>query len=196
VPGATGNRLGPDWAAAWVERGRSVALVQRCIDELERDERVDATIYCCAEGYPAGSFRAARPLVLPYRVTLSYAQALAESRGGAGVVGLLTHGTRQRKQQEETIRAQPWASRVTFRFETLADEPLGAAERMAGHRPDFVIYWGYGVDLAPGDPPDLIARIEEAIGRPVVVPHVLSTLFVRNLLRPGLRGRPFVAGGS
>jgi protein AroM len=192
VPGEMNHRFGADWGEVWMERGRSIGLVQACIDALEKEDGVDATIYCCAEPYPKDAFRCSRPLVLPYRVALGYAEAVAHSRGGKATIGILTGGTRQRKQQLEMWHSYPWTANLNLQFELVGEAPGEAAKRLAETKPDLVIYWGYGIGLAPGDPPGLISEMEAILGRPIILGHIVSTLFVRSLLYPSINGREFV----
>lgn len=194
-PTETSERFGPGWGEAIMERTRYIPLVQKCLDELENTEKVDATIWCCAEPFPDGTFRCTKPLLMPYLVGLQYAEIVARSIGGGAVIGVFTHGARQREQQIEMWDRQTWATRAKVHFED-ASEGLKAAKRMAGVKPDLVILWGYGVGLAPGDPPDGVASLEKALGQPILLLHTASTLLVRNMLWPSVNGRDYVRGGS
>jgi hypothetical protein len=188
------KRFGADWGEVWYERDWSISLMQACIDDLEQEEGVDAIIYCCAEAYPEGALRSTKPLVMPYRVTLGYAEAVARSREGGAIVGVLTGSTRQRAQQLEMWHRYPWAADLKVQFEELGKTPLEAVQRLARAKPDLVIYWGYGTGLAPSDPPGLIPEMESILGRPIILPHIVSTLFVRNFLYPSINGRDYVKG--
>jgi hypothetical protein len=190
TPGATGSRLGPDWTETWVARAATELLVQARIDELEDEHGVGATIYCVAEWYPPGTFRSRRPLILPARNMLAYGQAVAESNPEA-TIGLLVYGARQRQQQLDTWRWQPWGARLRVEFGELGSAPLDAAARLRDRNPDLVFYWGYGVGLAPAHRADLIERLEEMLGQPVITPQNAAALFARNLFRPSVPGRTF-----
>jgi len=195
-PGQMNPRFGADWGEVWMERGRSITLIQACIDALEEKDGVDAIIYCCAEPYPEDAFRSTKPLVLPYRVVLGYTKAVTYSRGGKATIGILTAGTRQRKQQLEMWRSYPWTANLNLQFELVGETPGEAAKRLAETKPDLVIYWGYGIGLAPGDPPGLISEMEAILGRPIILGHIVSTLFVRNFFYPSINGRDFMQEGG
>jgi hypothetical protein len=186
------RRFGTSWGDAWISRSHSVRLVQECIDVLEQEEQVDAIIYCCGEPYPEGAFRSSKPLILPYQVVLSYVVGRFHAHPGRVTVGILTSGTRQRAQQLAMWRAQEWASRVDLQFEVFGDAPYDAADRLAAAKPELVLYWGYGTGLAPGDDPGLISGLEKTLAQPIVLPHIVSTLFVRNYLYPSINGRQYV----
>lgn len=192
--GETNERFGPGWGEAWIERNRYVPLVQACVDTLEEEEQVAATIWCCGEIFPQGKLRSRRPLVMPSRVVLGYAEAVVRLKRGRVVIRVFAEGDRQREQQLELWHAQPWATDLTLLFEDVGDAPLDAAKRVADAEPaaDLLIYWGYGVGLAPGDPVGLLDQMESILGAPIIAHHIVSTLFVRNLLYPSIDGRAYV----
>jgi hypothetical protein len=193
-PGSMNRRFGPDWAEVWMTRASTIPLVQACIDDLER-EHVDAIIYCCAENYPDRSFRTITPFILPGRVLLKYAELVAATRDHT-TIGILTSGARQRPQQLEAWQCQSWASRVTLHYELLGDRPVDAAAGLASLEPHLVLYWGYGVGLAPGDPTALLSQLEAVLQRPIILPHIASTLLARNFLRPSLNASRFLSSSG
>ena len=190
-PGRDSKRFGSGWGEAWMERGRTIPIVQSCIERLEQEHGVDATIYCCAEPYPEGVFRASKPFVMPYKVVLSYVENLVISRDHRPVIGVLTGGARQRPQQMEMWQRYTWSSDIDLHFAEMGSEPLAAAQHLATLKPDLVVWWGYGVDLAPGDSPTIVAEMQEVLGQPILLHHVAATLFVRNVLYPALDGRAY-----
>ncbi len=54
-PGGFASPLGDGWSARWIDRDKLVPLVQTCIDELEEADKVDVTICCVAEAFPAAA---------------------------------------------------------------------------------------------------------------------------------------------
>ena len=147
---------------------------------------------------PEGALRSTRPLVMPYRVVLGYAETVARSVGDGATIVVFTHGGRQRQQQLETWHIQRWASKLNLQFVDPGQDPLDAAKRLAKSkpRPNLVMFWGYGIGLAPGDPPGLIPKMEAALGQAILLAHVACTLFVRNLLYPSVDGCKYVEEGN
>lgn len=177
--------LGDDWTARWIDRQKLVPRVQDCIDRLENEEDVETMILCVAEEFPAGSFRSRRPLVMPFQAMLGYAEMLALTKSDA-IIGILVYGPRQLAQQRATWASRSWARNLRIEFAETAGDPLAAATRLRVAGPDLVMVWAYATGLAPRDPPGLLVNIAGVLGRPVLVPAIVTSLFVRNLLRPPL----------
>ncbi len=184
------SRLGPGWRDVWITRAASVPRVQACIDDLENQEHVDVTIYCVGEEYPPGTFHSRRPLILPYRVMLAYAESIADSKPNA-TLGVLVYGPRQRMQQLHTWQRQPWATKLKLEFAELGDTPLKAVEMLRLREPDLVFSWGYGLGLPAAHQSDLIDRIEGILGLSLIMPQNVAALFARNFLQPSISGRRY-----
>jgi protein AroM len=191
VPGSINKKFGPGWGESWVGLGQTIRLVQKCIYDLER-AGVDAIIYCCAEAYPEDAFTSTKPLVMPYRTVVNYAETVARLGKGRATIAVLTGSTRQRPQQLRMWQRYPWATELDIRYIELGKSPLNAVRNLRQVKPDLVIYWGYGVGLAPGDDPDLLSEMQSVIGQPIVLHHVVATLFVRNFLYPSIPAHEYV----
>lgn len=191
VPGSFNKKFGAGWGESWVERSRTIPLVQKCIDELEQ-EGADVIIYCCAEAYPEGSFQSNKPLILPYRVVVDYIATLTCLSKDNPTVAILTGGSRQRPQQLEMWERYVWSDAINLQYVELGQSPLTVVEKLAESKPDLAVYWGYGVGLAPGDDPGFLGKIESILGQPLILHHVVSTLFARNYFYPSLDGVQYV----
>lgn len=67
-----------------------------------------------------------------------------------------------------------------------------AAEELGRQNVDFAFFFGYGVGLAPFDPVDEIPNLEKAIGAPLILPHRVTVLHLRNLIGPALDDRAYL----
>ena len=173
--------LGPGWVSHWVRQGALNAPIQRCIDRLEREDCVEASIVCVAEDFPPGSFTARQPLAIPYRTMLDHAKALAAARTGA-TVAMLVNGPRQRAQQETAWNRHDWTRDLRLAFIEISGDPLGAAAKAASLSAALVMVCAYSVGLGPNDPSDLPDRMQEAAGAPVMIPAMAACSALNPLL--------------
>jgi hypothetical protein len=184
VPGATGNRLGPGWQHLFFDLRHCVARIQAAIDALETEDGVDLVLLACAAEFPEGALRARGVCVHPRELLFALAEAQAWDPSRRPRIGVLVDHEHLATDQADWQR-RPWGDRVDLHFAPIHDDILAAAATLGG-RVDMCFMWGYGVGLVAGDPPGLVTRLEEAIGAPLILPHRVATLFVRNLIRPPL----------
>lgn len=189
-PGATGDRMGPGWSEVLTDTKPLIPLFQKCLDSLEAEE-VDATILCCVEEYPIDAFYSKRPFVVPWLVLTEWVRlstmCMAKPR-----IGILIGGEKWVEQDTATWSSQPWMQRLEMVIETRRGRLNEALARFREGKVDMVIGWGYGVGIAPGDPPDMLKSIYETVGVPYLTPQRLATYHARNLLLPSLDDRRFV----
>jgi hypothetical protein len=189
LPGATGDRMGPGWALIYTDTKPLIPLFQKCMDSLEADG-VDVTILLCAEEYPLDAFHSKRPLLVPWVLMTEWVRVstmcMAEPK-----VGILIPDQEHWEEDTATWRSQPWMKNLKVVFEIRKGHLAEACARFQREKVDFVINWGYGFGIAPGDSPDTIKSMEEAIGAPFLTPQRLVALHVRNLLMPSLNDRRF-----
>ena len=63
-------------------------------------------------------------------------------------------------------------------------EEMAARVRDQVEGVDVALLWGYGIGIAPHDPPGLVRDLQALLGAPVVSFHALATREVRCWLRP------------
>lgn len=185
-PGTTPSPLGPGWHARWLSRDRLLQHVQRCIDTLEANENVAATICCVAEPFPGHNLRSRRPLILPADVMLAYAAARAATDPEM-TLGLITHGDRQRTQQRTLLAQLPWARRVDVAFGA-GDSLEASVDDLNSRGAALIQVWAFAAGLGPKDPSGRLAGLIERSAVPVVVPATVAAMFARGFLSPPFTG--------
>ena len=192
VPGARGNHMGEGWEHRFFALDFATGRVQQAIDRLEEEDGANMVLLACAAEFPKGALSASTILVHPRDLMFS----LAES---------LVHGSRRKVRIGTLVDAEhaehdcaDWASRPFFDKIDLVMAPitstwLEAAEELGRQKVDFAFFFGYGVGLAPFDPPDSITALEKAIGAPLILPHRVTVLHLRNLVGPALDDRRYLA---
>jgi hypothetical protein len=194
VPGAVGNHMGDGWEHRFFSLDFAIGRVQAAIDRLEREDGADMVLLACAAGFPAGALSAETRLIDPRELMFS-------------VVESLTHGTRRNVRIGALVDAEhadhdyadwskrPFFDRIDFRMAPVTTTALAAAETLGREQVEFAFFFGYGIGLAPFDPPDQITQLEAAIGAPLLLPHRVTTLHLRNLIGPPLDDRAFLPSG-
>lgn len=188
-PGERPSPLGPDWHARWLGRDRLLPHLQRCVDELEADEGVAATICCVAEPFPDHGLRTGRPLIFPADVMLAHAAARAATAPGM-TLGLIAHGDRQRTQQRAALARLSWARQVDVVFGA-GDSLEASVDDLNARGAALIQIWAFAAGLGPNDPPGRLAALVERSAAPVVVPAVAAAMFTRGFLSP-----PFTGAGA
>ncbi len=190
MPGGRGDRMGDDWGHVWIAHHKLVPIYQKYIDELE-SLGVSATILCCAEEYGVNDFRSKRFFVQPWIVMTEYVriQTLSMSRPK---IGLLIPDEEHRRQDIDTWTSQPWMEKLELIVESKKGRLDAALESFRKAGVDLVLNWGYGYGIAPRDPDNALAYVEEKVGAPFITTQRIATLSVRDLLQPSINDRLFV----
>ena len=106
-------------------------------------------------------------------------------------IGILVLDEEHLAQNIITWRTQPWMRRLQLFFELWTNPIDQALCRLRDRQVQMVLIWGYGVGTAPGYPPGLIETVEAITGAPLLTAHAMSTLLVRQFLRPSLPDHDF-----
>lgn len=189
-PGATGDRMGPGWGSVYTRSTPLIPLFQQCLDSLEA-EGVSATILCCVEEYPIDAFHSKCPLVVPWLVVTEWIR-ISTMYMAKPKIGILIPDEEHREENVATWSSQPWMKRLETVFEPRKGRLNEAIARLREENVDLAIYWGYGLGIAPKDPPDMLKSIYEVLGVPFITPQRFAVLHIRNLLVPSLDDRRFV----
>ncbi|SEQ22068.1 AroM protein [Faunimonas pinastri] len=176
------RRMGSGWEEIFVDQAWYIERAQAAISAHQQDG-MDIILMCCAEMYPANSFRSTVPLLLPYQLMFDLVRRQTEAKGKFRLA-LLLPTEWHIDQDRATWTSEPWMANVEASFGIgIADGQ--AVEQLRGGAPyDLALIWGYGDGLAPHDPDDLLASISEGLQCPVVTPNVLNVFAARTLLTP------------
>lgn len=191
VPGAVGNHMGDGWEHRFYALAFATQRVQHTIDLLEKDDKVDLVLLACAAEFPAGSLFAETILIHPRELLFQAAENLtrgARRRVRLGVIVDAEHADHDLADW----RKQPWFGQIDLVISPIETSTLAAARRLGEARVEFAFFFGYGVGLAPLDPVDMVTSLEAAIGAPLILPHRVATLFLRNLIGPPLDDRAYL----
>ncbi len=186
--GAGDPRLGTGYRTVMVGRDALVPHLRRCLEALER-EAVDAAIVCSSHPFPDGSLRSEIPLVLPHLAAVERVAALARSLPHALRLALVVPTPKHVAQDVGSWRAGPWPRPPEIAVEALAGgdiREVAARLRRAMLRPDIAVLSGYGLGIAPNDPPGMTAALRDAIGTPVMTSRGAACLAARAYLGPPL----------
>lgn len=194
VPGAVGNHMGDGWEHRFFALDFATAKVQKTIDKLEREDGVDMVLLACAAQFPEDALSADTLLIHPRELMFS-------------IVDNLAHGSRRRVRIGAIVDAEhadhdyadwssrPFFPRIEFVMAPVTTSWMDAARELGKRNVEFAFFFGYGVGLAPFDPVDEIPELERAIGAPLVLPHRVTALHLRNLIGPALDDRKFLPQG-
>lgn len=164
---------------AWFDREALTGRLGAAIARLEEQD-VALTIVCAAEMLPALDVRSRRPVVLPAYAMAGQAEMLARTVPGARI-GLIVYGERQRRQQVEGWRAQPWAAGLSLHFSGGGSDVDAIVGDLAPARPDLVFIWAYGAATGPGAAEDISRRL----GVPVVSAAMAAVRMALSFLPAG-----------
>jgi hypothetical protein len=189
--GATRDRLGTGWTRILTDSKPLIPLFQKCLESLEA-QGVDLTILCCVEEFPIDSFQSRKPFLMPWVVVTEWVRittmCMTEPR-----IGLLILDEEHRAQDMATWSSQPWMESLDLVVEIAGGRLDTALARCREEQVDMVVYWGYGLGLAPSDPPDKLQSVYETLGPiPLIAPNRLVAFHARNQLWPSLNDRRFV----
>ncbi|RVA16942.1 hypothetical protein EN935_37000, partial [Mesorhizobium sp. M7D.F.Ca.US.004.03.1.1] len=185
VPGATGNQMGDGWEHRFYALPFAMRHVQGAIDLLEQEDGVKLIILACAAEMPTEALRSNVPLIHPRELLFGLAETLAHGssrRLRMGVIVDAEHAEHDRADWER----RSWFDRIELVVAPITRSVADAAAELGRQGVDYAFYFGYGVGLAPRNAPDMIARLEAAAAAPLILPHRVTTLFVRNLVPPAL----------
>ncbi len=175
-------RMGQGWEEIFVRRDWFIERAQAAVAAHEADG-ADIVLMCCAEWYPADAFSTRIPLLLPYRMMFDLVRSLAGTLGHVRLA-LLIPTDWHIDQDRATWEREDWMSDVNVSIGVGIPNGKGAAALAATAPFDLALIWGYGDGLAPNDPDDMLNRISDTLGCPVVTPNILNIQRARLLLRP------------
>jgi len=194
VPGAVGNHMGDGWEHRFYALDFATARVQETISLLEKEDRVDLVLLACAAEFPHGSLVADTILIHPRELLFQTAENLtrgARRRVRLGVIVDAEHADHDLAEWQK----QPWFHRIDLVIAPIETDTLSAARKLGKAKVEFAFFFGYGVGLAPLDPRDQVTSLEAAIGAPLILPHRVATLFLRNLIGPPLDDHGYLPKG-
>jgi hypothetical protein len=185
-PEASGPLAEDAWYEAYLSKTKTIPLINRAIERLERSENVDLTIFCCGEAYPEGTIVGSKFVVLPAEAVKGTIRWILAGRAGQLKLGLLAGGARQRSAQERVWQDREFASRVVLDVEDASSDPAGAVRRLVARGAEVVVWWGYGAGVESVDP----SAPDEPLGPPMVpmsvVSEVISSVQGAALVLPNL----------
>lgn len=154
--------VGPPGMSTWFDREALTARLGDAVARLE-EQGVALTIVCAAEMLPALDIRSRCPVILPAYAMTGQAEMLARTMPSARI-GLIVYGDRQRRQQLEGWRKQPWAADLPIHFSGGGSDLDAIVNDLLPARPDLVFIWAYGAATGPG----VAEEISRRLGVPVV----------------------------
>ncbi len=194
VPGATGNQYGDGWDHPFIDLDFSLGRMQRAIDLLETDDKVDIVVLACAAEVPDDALRANTLLIHPRELMFDLTSHLVQWTRRRLRIGALVDVEHADMDHKDWMR-RPWFSKIDFRMAPISGDVHAAAAALGKEGVDFAFYFGYGVGLAPFAEPDRLNRMEAAVGAPLIVPHRVTTLFLRNLVAPNINDATYMPAG-
>ncbi|MDQ0390477.1 AroM family protein [Labrys monachus] len=194
VPGAVGNHMGDGWEHRFFALDFATGRVQAAIDSLERDDGVDMVLLACAAEFPEGSISAGTLLIHPRELMFSVVDNLARGSRRKVRIGVLVDAEHADHDYADWAR-RPFFERIELVMAPVVTTALAAAEELGRRHVEFAFFFGYGVGLAPYDPVDEIPRLQAAIGAPLLLPHRVTSLHLRNLIGPGLDDHAYLPQG-
>ncbi len=183
VPGATGNHMGDGWEHRFYALPFVMSRVQIAIDRLENEDGVDLVILACAAEMPKEDLRARTLLVHPRDLVLGFAGTLANSSSRKLRMGLIVDAEHAEHDRADWT-LQPWFNKIDLYIAPVTGDISKAAAELGNQNIDYAFFFGYGVGLAPGNSKTMIMDLESKIGKPLILPHRVTTLFIRNLVLP------------
>jgi hypothetical protein len=186
--------MGEGWEHRFFALDFATKHVQQTIDLLEKEDGVDIVLLACAAEFPKGSLAGETLLIHPRELLFQVAENLVwgtRRKRRVGVIVDAEHADHDRADWEQ----RPWFGKIELVLAPIETSPLVAAQLLGREEVEFAFFFGYGVGLAPFDPPDSVARLERAIGAPLILPHRVTTLFLRNLIGPPLEDHAYLPAG-
>lgn len=156
------RRVGPPEMNTWFDREALTVRLGGAVARLE-EKGVALTIVCAAEMLPALDICSRCPVIFPAYAMVGQAEMLARTMPSARI-GLIVYGDRQRRQQLEGWKKQPWAADLSIYFSGGGSDLDAIVNDLSPARPDLVFIWAYGAATGPGVPEEISRRL----GVPVV----------------------------
>lgn len=194
VPGAVGNHMGDGWEHRFFDLAFATAHVQQTIDRLEKQDGVDIVLLACAAEFPEGSLAADTLLVHPRALLFQLAENVAHGSRRKIRMGVIVDAEHADHDLADWKR-KPWFGSIDLVIAPIESGTIEAAEQLGRAGVEYAFFFGYGVGLAPFDRVDDIQRLEAAIGAPLILPHRVTTLFLRNLVGPPLDDPAYLPSG-
>ena len=178
--GAGSDRaVGPPGTNTWFDREALTGRLGAATSRLE-DKGVTLTIVCAAEMLPALDIRSRLPVIFPAYAMTGQTEMLARTTPAARI-GLVVYGDRQRRQQVEGWRSQPWAGELSLHFSGGGSDIDAILGDLAPARPDLVFIWAYGAATGPG----AAEQISRRLGVPVVSAAMAAVRMALSFLPAG-----------
>lgn len=194
VPGAVGNHMGDGWEHRFYALDFAIGRVQATIDALEQRDGVDIVLLACAAEFPAGALSAGTMMIHPRELMFQLVDTLAHGSRRKVRIGVLVDAEHAEHDYADW-KSRPWFDRIDLVMAPVETTAHAAAMELGRHAVDYAFFFGYGIGLAPLDPIDDVSRLEAAIGAPLILPHRVATLFLRNLVGPPLDDRDYLPDG-
>jgi hypothetical protein len=194
VPGAVGNHMGDGWEHRFFALDFAAKRVQSTIDRLENVDHVDMVLLACAAEFPPGTVTAGTLLIHPRDLMFSMVENLAHGSRRKVRIGVLVDAEHADHDYADWA-SRPFFDKIDFVMVPITGTWMEAAAELGRKQVEFAFFFGYGVGLAPYDPATEIADLERAIGAPLVLPHRVTGLHLRNLIGPAIDDRKYLPEG-
>jgi hypothetical protein len=194
VPGAVGNHMGDGWEHRFYALDFAVEQMQRAVTALEREDNVDLIVLACAAEIPADRLKATTLMIHPRELIFSLAGDLVHGAPGKLRFGVLVDAEHAEHDRADWAR-RPWFDRVELVMAPVAGDTLAAAGALGKANVDYAFYFGYGIGLAPFDPIGEVQRLEAAVAAPLLLPHRVTCLFLRNIVGPSIDDLTYLPKG-
>lgn len=192
VPSAVGNHMGDGWEHRFYALDFATGRVQQAIDRLEKEDGVDMVLLACAAEFPTGALSARTLLIHPRDLMFSIAANLTHGISRKVRIGALVDAEHADHDHADWA-SKPFFDKIDFVMVPITSTWLAAAQELGRQKVEFAFFFGYGVGLAPFDPAGEIPTLEAAIGAPLILPHRVTVLHLRNLIGPALDDRAYLA---
>jgi len=193
-PGATGNQYGPGWDHPFLELGFAVERMQDAVEKLEHEDKVDIIVLACAAEIPVNAIHTELFLLHPRGLMFSLAEHLVNWTGRRLRFGILTNQAHAEMDRQDWFR-RSWVSEVDLFIAPVTDSVEDAAAELGEQGIDLGFYFGYGAGLAPFAPKDRLKKLCDVVKAPIIFPHWIATLFLRNLVVPCIDDATFMPVG-
>lgn len=194
VAGAKRNHMGDGWEHRFYALDFATVKVQQAIEYLEKVEGVDMVLLACAAEFAEGALTARTLLIHPRDLMFSIAENLVHGLTRKVRIGALVDAEHADHDYADWAK-RPFFKKIDFVMAPITSTWLDAAKELGKAKVEFAFFFGYGVGLAPYDPVDEIPNLEKAIGAPLILPHRVTALHLRNLIGPPLEDRRYLPDG-
>ena len=194
VPGAVGNHMGDGWEHRFFSLDFAIGRVQSVIDRLEKEDKVDMVLLACAAEFPEGSISAGTLLIHPRELMFSVVENIAHGSRRKVRIGALVDAEHADHDYEDWAK-RPYFDKIELVMSPVTTSALAAAQELGRRNVEFAFFFGYGIGLAPFDPVNEVPALEAAIGAPLILPHRVTGLFLRNIISPTLDDHAYLPDG-